>query len=115
VPERVNCPVTTATRDPDPIQAWRVPLPQQERIAHDHSRSDHGKARHDQHLDQTTPLGAQRRQEVVMKRSSQRRARRWVIQELTRRLDQHHDRLLYQTRSIDGRIDALRVRAANNA
>jgi hypothetical protein len=49
-----------------------------------------------------------------MKRSSARRARRWVIQELTRCLDQHNDPLLYQTRSIDSRTDALRVRAANN-
>jgi hypothetical protein len=50
-----------------------------------------------------------------MKRSSARRARRWIIQALTRFLDQHNDPLLYRTRSIDGRTDALRVRTANNA
>jgi hypothetical protein len=37
-----------------------------------------------------------------MKRSSARRARRWVLQELTRWLEQHKDFLLDQTRSIGG-------------
>jgi hypothetical protein len=49
-----------------------------------------------------------------MKRSSHRRAIRWVIQELTRWLDQHHD-LRDQTRYVESKTDRLRVRSANDA
>jgi len=49
-----------------------------------------------------------------MKRSSARRARRWVIPELTRWLDQHHD-LFDQTRCAEGTTDPLQVMFANDA
>ena len=44
-----------------------------------------------------------------MKRSSEQRARRWIIQELTRGLEQHKDPLLDHTRSIDGNRKASRA------
>ena len=50
-----------------------------------------------------------------MKRSSERRARRWVIQELTRRLDQHSEPLASQNHPTKSKTDLLRVRSANNA
>jgi hypothetical protein len=43
-----------------------------------------------------------------MKRSSHRRAIRWILQELTRWLDQPNNPLLDQTRSIKGKPDAAR-------
>jgi hypothetical protein len=66
-------------------------MPERERTAHDHSRSGHRKRRHHQDIEQTAPVGAPEGWEVVMKRSSARRARRWVIQELARSLDQLSD------------------------
>jgi hypothetical protein len=43
-----------------------------------------------------------------MKRSSHRRAIRWILQELTRWLERHNDPHLDQTRSIKGKPDAAR-------
>jgi hypothetical protein len=45
---------------------------------------------------------------MEMKRSSHRRAIRWILQELTRGLEQHNDPLCDQTRSIKGKPDAAR-------
>jgi hypothetical protein len=44
-----------------------------------------------------------------MKRSSHRRAVRWILQELSRWLEQHSDPPLDQTRSVEGKPDAARV------
>ena len=43
-----------------------------------------------------------------MKRSSHRRAIRWILQELTRWLEQHNGPLRDQTRSVEGKPDAAR-------
>jgi hypothetical protein len=40
---------------------------------------------------------------MVMKRSSHRRARRWILQELSRWLEQHNDPLLDPTHFTDGK------------
>ena len=56
-------------------------------------------------VEQTSPLRTPCRWEVVMKRSSARRARRWVIQELTRQLDQRSEPLLDRTRLVGGKPD----------
>jgi hypothetical protein len=50
-----------------------------------------------------------------MRRSSARRARRWVIQELTRCFYQHSEPLPVQTYSSEAKTDVLRVRSANGA
>jgi hypothetical protein len=50
-----------------------------------------------------------------MKRSSHRRAIRWILQELTRWLEQGNDPLRDQTRSAEGKMDPSRVRTANDA
>jgi hypothetical protein len=46
---------------------------------------------------------------MVMKRSSHRRAIRWILQELTRWLDQHSDPPHDQTRSIKGKPNTART------
>jgi hypothetical protein len=45
---------------------------------------------------------------MVMKRSSHRRAIRWILQELTRWRDQHSDPPLDQTRCVEGKPDTVR-------
>jgi hypothetical protein len=50
-----------------------------------------------------------------MKRSSHRRAIRWILQELTCWLEQGNDPLLDQTRSAGSKMDPSRVRTANDA
>ena len=59
----------------------------------------------DRDLEQTTPLSVLQGWEVVMKRSSIRRAKRWIIQELTR-LGQRNEAILDQTHSIESKPDA---------
>src|SRR5215207_2486191 len=82
-----NYPVTTITSEPDRTRRHGVlRLPERERTAHDHSRSDHRKPRHHRHLEPAAPLKPLSAWRVMMKPSSARRARRWVIQELTSRL-----------------------------
>ena len=83
--------LTTLTLDIDPLGTCGVVrLPEHARVADDHSRSAHRKPRDHRYLEQATPVSAPQRSEVVMKRSSARRARRWVMQELTH-LDQRRE------------------------
>jgi hypothetical protein len=45
---------------------------------------------------------------MVMKRSSHRRAIRWILQELTRRINQHKETVIDQTCSAEGIMWELR-------
>jgi hypothetical protein len=87
-----NCLITTITSEPDPSGKRGVKrVPERERTAHDLSRSNHRAYRDHRHVEPAASVSAPQGWEVVMKRSSARRARRWVIQELTRRMDQLSD------------------------
>ncbi len=50
-----------------------------------------------------------------MKRSSHRRAIRWILQELTRQINQHKETVIDQTCSVEARPNALRGNSANSA
>ena len=98
-----NCLVTTTPIALDRNRRHGVgSVPERERTAHDHSRSDHRKPRHHQYIKQTAPVGAPECQEVVMKRSTARRARRWVIQELARSLDQLSGTTIWAVLPVNG-------------
>ena len=50
-------PLTTTAIEPDLIRVCSVSgVPERERTADDHSRSDHREHRHHRHIEQTTPL-----------------------------------------------------------